>query len=99
VDELLFAGYSDALLNFSLLIPPGYLDIPPGYDKFGWFYGVSYFVRWCFVSLADISFSIYSVMAPNYLMEHSIYLLVWMTLVNSMSWTCGITAIQPSIDF
>ncbi|KAK4016392.1 protein croquemort [Daphnia magna] len=38
VNELLFAGYSDPLLNFSQLIPPGYLDIPPGYDKFGWFY-------------------------------------------------------------
>ncbi|XP_046440318.1 protein peste-like [Daphnia pulex] len=39
VDELLFAGYSDPLLDFAQLIPPGYLDIPQGYDKFGWFYG------------------------------------------------------------
>lgn len=41
VEELLFEGYSDPLLDFSQLIPEGWLDIPSGYDKFGWFYNVS----------------------------------------------------------
>lgn len=51
MDELLFAGYSDPLLDFAQLIPPGYLDIPQGYDKFGWFYGVS---CWHYRGLAHI---------------------------------------------
>ena len=41
VHELLFDGYSDALLNMTAFIPPNFpVKIPP-YDKFGWFYGVS----------------------------------------------------------
>merc|ERR1712071_605608 len=39
VHELLFDGYSDALLNMTAFIPPNFpVKIPP-YDKFGWFYG------------------------------------------------------------
>ena len=44
VRELLFEGYSDPLLDFSQYIPDWFpIKIPP-YDKFGWFYTVSYFL-------------------------------------------------------
>lgn len=47
VDEFLFEGYSDPLLDVSQSIPPGLIDIPP-YDKFGWFYGVSITNIFCY---------------------------------------------------
>jgi hypothetical protein len=40
-DEFIFKGYSDPFLDAQANLPPGLLDIP-SYDKFGWFYGVSY---------------------------------------------------------
>ena len=46
VDEFLFEGYSDPLLNFSQALPPELQDFfaIPDYDKFGWFYNVSNFI-------------------------------------------------------
>ena len=42
VEELLFEGYSDPLLDFIQFIPENssLLEIIPPYDKFGWFYMV-----------------------------------------------------------
>ena len=44
VRELLFEGYSDPLLDIAKFIPPDFpVKIPP-YDRFGWFYTVSFFL-------------------------------------------------------
>jgi len=44
VRALLFEGYSDPLLDVAGLVPENLnISIPQGYDKFGWFYGVSLF--------------------------------------------------------
>lgn len=44
VSQLLFEGYEDPLLDLADKIPPALgIEIPQGYDKFGWFYNVNDF--------------------------------------------------------
>jgi len=46
VREFLFDGYNDPLLDLASIIPPEFVPVSIPFDKFGWFYTVSFTMQY-----------------------------------------------------